>query len=321
MLHVAACLGLLVALCCQSLAEGSHHQVHVHRVSVVAHHTHAPHFTHRGAKTTRNLEVVLVHGKATQLSGINSLRHADGVDRGQAALGILDKSLQPELALQAVPQHLVHRLVPSPERLQALLARHRQRLAQRVKVADGAGVVVGALAIPPPVVSDELHVGVVGSHHGLAGLQLVHRLLRHEHGGGSRGSGQRLLRARVAHVYAPLVAVEGDAAQGAHRVHNQQGVRRLAQLAHAFNLLVCARRRLSLAQKQSLGFVLVQGSFELLQRVRLTRWLLHRHNLQVVARRQVAHACAPDAILPHQDLLPRFQHVGNGRLHGHVPGA
>ena len=45
---------------------------------------------------------------------------------------------------------------------------------------------------------------------------------------------EALLRARVGDVNAPGISKEGNAAQGAHCVHNQQGAILLTQLAQPF---------------------------------------------------------------------------------------
>lgn len=45
---------------------------------------------------------------------------------------------------------------------------------------DRSGVVVPSLAIPPPVVSHQIHVQVVRGYLALAPLQLLHRPFTHE---------------------------------------------------------------------------------------------------------------------------------------------
>mmetsp|Transcript_11557 Transcript_11557/g.24210 ORF Transcript_11557/g.24210 Transcript_11557/m.24210 type:complete len:286 (-) Transcript_11557:48-905(-) len=176
-------------------------------------------------------------------------------------------------------------------------------------------------AIPTPVVPNELEIAVVGSHLRLAALQLLHGTLVHHERAGSGGSRECLLPARVYHVHIPRISLEGDAAQGANGVHNQEAVVRLGDGTHTLNLLHGPRGGLALAQEQGLGLVLLHRSLQLSEGVGLAGGLLQCHHLQAVTIGQVADAGTPDAIVSHQDLLTRLQHVRDGRLHGHVPGA
>ena len=53
-------------------------------------------------------------------------------------------------------------------------------------------------------------------------------------GGATWGCAEAFLGAGVGHVNAPGICKEGDASQGAHGVHNQQGAVLLAQLTKPF---------------------------------------------------------------------------------------
>mmetsp|Transcript_6014 Transcript_6014/g.10419 ORF Transcript_6014/g.10419 Transcript_6014/m.10419 type:complete len:248 (-) Transcript_6014:279-1022(-) len=208
-----------------------------------------------------------------------------------------------------------------PQRLEALLAGHRQGLPQTVKVADRSGVMVRAAAEPTPVVPDEQEVRVVRPALGLAVLNLLHGTLVHHQRAGARGCRECLLPPRVYHVHVPFVRLEGDATQRAHRVHDEEAIVRLRDSTHTLNLLHGSRGGLACAQEERLGLVLLDRGLELSKCVRLARRLLQADDLQTEAIGHIGNPGAPDPVLSHQNLLARLQQVRNTRLHRHVAGA
>ena len=87
--------------------------------------------------------------------------------------------------------------------------------------------------------------------HGETGCNQTHAGSRSPGRGRTRRRADDLLRAAVHGVDAPRVCEEGDAAQRAHRVNDQQRAVRMAQVAQARQVLMRARAAVALPPRQA----------------------------------------------------------------------
>ena len=214
---------------------------------------------------------VLVAQAASDLGLVDSLRHPDGGERGDAAGGVLHVEGEAH-RLQAVPEHLRVRPVTFPARLEALLDHEAQAFAEGVDERRGDRVVVGA--VPAPVALEEVEVEVPGVGGPGAGRHGRAAERAHRDRGHPRRAAQALLRAGVGRVRAPLVEEDRCAPERRHAIHDQQGAVAVGDLAEAVHRLERPGRGLGVDEGHGLRLRLRHRGLDLLGREHLAPLLL-----------------------------------------------
>mmetsp|Transcript_15758 Transcript_15758/g.45027 ORF Transcript_15758/g.45027 Transcript_15758/m.45027 type:complete len:347 (+) Transcript_15758:350-1390(+) len=205
-----------------------------------------------------------------------------------------------------------------PHSLESLLRNDSERLSKTVPRGDHASVVVGAAPEPTPIVTNEVHIKIVRPHLGLPALELFDCTVAQEEWCRPWWRAEALLGATVDGVNLPVIGKDGHAAQGAHRVHKEQGAVLLTEIPDTGQRLLNTRGGLSLAQKEHGRLVSLYRLPEFLVAERLSSIRLELDDVGTKAVGHIGHTLPPDALVPNDDRLPWLHEVGDGCLHAGV---
>ncbi len=282
------------------------------------HEANAPDFSGQRAQSGPDLDVVFREQCAADGGFIHAIRHIDGIEHGEPAVGGHEHG-EPQF-FESADQGLVAGHVPLIHLVGPLFQDQPEGLIQTVMHVDGSSVMVGPGG-PFPVLHDQGQVQVPVGHLGFSILQGFDRFVRKGERGQSGGTGEAFLGAAVKGIDAPIVHLDVQAPEAGDGVHEIDRVRPLEQCADLFHGIFHAGGGLGVDDGDDLVGLFGDLGLYPVDRHGLAPFKRHGVDIGAQAFGHILHPGAEHPVDKDEHRVAFFDEVDKTRFHAGGPGA
>src|SRR5579863_1160286 len=217
----------------KNMLQSGKNSIYILTARIVAHQANANESSLKRAKTTTDLDIVLLQQCLAYRQFVHTLWQANCCQYRQLVAG-LRQDTQAQ-CLDTCLESITIQLVPCPTRLQAFLLRDTQRLAHPINEIATGGVMVGMVAVPVAV--EIMQVKIVALHRMFAVPDNLYSTFIECDGSETGQCTQAFLATSITGINLHRIHVHRYAAQTTDCIYHKQGIMRMRHALKLFQRL------------------------------------------------------------------------------------